>query len=131
MTGESKTEIVLVAIAGAALLWLWSRNRAAGAGSGLEALPFLSHHGQPLPDAAPLFDIPAPVPGETFTYQGGNINLPAPNAFMFDAGAPSACNCAGGGSAASTFGGRSDLVAWLNGQTELLQTAAAGVNNWN
>ena len=132
MTGESKTEIILVALATGVLILLWARNRNGGAGTGTETLPILSHRSTPLPGAAPLFDIPAPVPGLTLDYTASPWSLPAPSSFALDAGTPSACNCSGsGGLSGSTFGAPSDMIAWLTGQPGLVQTANDGLNNWN
>ena len=128
MTPETKSEVIIVGIAGAVLLFIWARNHAAGAGTGLEGLnlPGLNDQ-QPPVGGAPLFNIPAPVPGIDFTYQSSPWTLPAPN--VFDAGQPSACNCASGGQASSTFGAPADLVAWLATQPQVVQ-AAQNANDW-
>ena len=132
MTPETKSEVVIVGIAGAVLLFIWARNRNAGAGTGLEQLPLLSNKGETLPGAAPLFDIPAPVPGLDVSYTGSPWSLSAPGSYALDAGGASACNCQGGTSqSASTFGGRTDLAAWLSSQPGLVQSAQDALSNWN
>lgn len=130
MTGETKSEIIIVAIAGAVLAVLWLRNRQAGAGTGLEALPFLSKPQQTVPGAAPSFNIPAPVPGETVAYTGNLYALPSPSQFSLDAGAPSACNCQTGSQSNATFGSSTDLSAWLSSQPGVLSSLADAVTNW-
>jgi hypothetical protein len=138
MTPETKSEVVIVAIAGAVLLLLWARNRNAGGGTGLEGLPLLSQPGNALPGAAPLFNIPAPVPGLDVSYQGSPWALPspftinAPGTYNLDAGGASACNCQGGTSqSASTFGSPADLSAWLSSQPGLMASLNDIATNWD
>jgi hypothetical protein len=130
MTPETKSEIIVVGIAGAVLLFIWARNRNAGAGTGLENLPSFSNQQTPL-GGAPLFNIPAPVPGLDVSYTGSPWSLAAPNSFAMDGGGASACNCSSGSQSASTFGAPSDLAAWLSSQPDLVQSAADAVTNWN
>lgn len=131
MTPETKSEIIVVGLAGAFLLFIWARNRHAGAGTGAENLPLLSDQQIPLPGAAPLFDIPAPVPGLDVTFNASPYALPSPNSFTLDAGSPSACNCASSGQGGSTFGSNSDLTAWLSSQSNVVSSAQDALMNWN
>jgi hypothetical protein len=128
MTPETKSEIIIVAIAGAALILLWAKNRHAGAGTGLEGFPAL-HDNTPM-DAAPGWDIPAPVPGLEVSYQGSPWALPAPGNYQLDAGSLSSCNCAGSGQTGSTFGSPRDLSAWLNSQPAIVNAAREGLQNF-
>ena len=130
MTPETKSEVIIVGIAGAVLLYIWARNHAAGAGTGLEGvdLPGFNNNQTPL-GGAPLFNIPAPVAGETFDYTGSPWSLPAPNSFGQDAGSAAACNCANGGQASSTFGSQQDLAAWLASQPGFNDVLNQS-NNW-
>jgi hypothetical protein len=126
MTPETKSEIIIVAIAGAVLAWLWARNHAAGSGTGFEGFPSL---GKPPPSPEPtLFDIPAPVPGIDLSYTGSPWALPAPGHYGLDAGSLSSCNCANAGQTGSTFGGAADLVAWLNAQPAILYAGREAAN---
>ena len=138
MTPETKSEIIVVGIAAAVLIMLWGRNRAAGGGTGLEAI-FPQPGQPPLPGAAPLFDIPAPVPGASFNLLGGDTfgytanpyALPSPNQFTLGAGEASACNCQANGQGGSTFGSTADLSAWLASQPGFLSGANNALTNWN
>lgn len=128
MTPETKSEIIVVGIAGAVLAWVWARNRHAGAGTGFEGFPSLGKPRQPA--AFPGFDIPAPVPGLEVNYQGSPWSLPAPGSYGLDGGSLTSCNCAGNGQLGSTFGSSTDLAAWLNSQPAVLDSARSGVSNW-
>ena len=131
VTPETKSEIIVVGIAGVVLVLLWAANRSAGAGTGLETLPILSQDQPQLAGGAPTFNIPAPVPGFTGTYTGAPWSLPGPNDFSFGAGQPSACNCAGNSQAGSTFGSNTDLASWLASQPDVLSNAVNSLTNWN
>ena len=128
MTPETKSEIVVVAIAGAVLAWVWARNRAAGGGTGFEGFPSL---GRPqAPQDAPLFDIPPPVPGLDVSLNLSPWSLPAPGNYGLDAGSLTSCNCANSGQQGSTFGSPADMAAWLNAQPSILDTAREGLGSW-
>jgi hypothetical protein len=131
MTPETKSEIIVVGIAGAVLLFIWARNRNAGADTGLENLPSLSAPQTPLPGAAANFNIPAPVPGFSGSYTDNPYALPSPNIFTLGAGEASSCNCQSSGQGGSTFGGPSDLSAWLAAQPGLLDSLSDATSNWN
>jgi len=134
MKEGTTAEIVVVGAALAVILWLWHANRNAGAGTGTAILPLFAGGGTTpgltttaLPGAAPLFDLPAPVPGSLFSYQASPYNLPGPRSYGDGTGTDGSCNTCGGGQGqrAATFGSQSDLTAWL---------AASGTisapNNW-
>ena len=131
MTPETKSEIIVVGIAGAVLLFIWARNRNAGAGTGLENLPSLSMPQQPLPGDAATFDIPAPTPGFSGTYTGNPYALPSPNIFTLGAGEASSCNCQQSGQGGSTFGSQNDLTAWLSNLPGFLASFNDIGNNWD
>jgi len=131
MSPETKSEVIVVGIAGAVLLFVWARNRAAGGGTGTESLPLLSNTTAPVAGGAPSFNIPAPVPGLDVSYTGSPYSLAAPSAFTLDAGGASACNCSSGTQSSSTFGSPTDLAAWLNSQPSVLQSATDALTNWN
>jgi hypothetical protein len=142
MTRETKSEIIVVGAAMAFLLWLWLHNRAVGGGTGAEGFPSLSEGGSPLPGAAPLFDIPAPVPGYTGTYDLSPVSLPdlgsfniyasqPPAPLTLAAGLPASCNCSQTDQSGSTFGSLADLSAWLNSQPAIINAGVSGLNDWN
>ena len=133
MAPETKSEVIIVGIAGAVLLFVWLSNRqgAGVADSSGSALPLLSNPSSPVTGGATMFDIPAPVPGLDVSYSGSGVTLPAPNQFTLDAGLPSACNCAGSGQGGSTFGSPADLAAWLTAQPGVVSSANDALTNWN
>ena len=76
MTPDTKSEIVIVAIAGVFLWWLWHKNRAGGAGTGLN---LNLSPANPVPASSGTgFQIPSPTAGDIFQYTGNTVPNPAP-----------------------------------------------------
>lgn len=124
MTTDTKAEIAIVGAAGAFMVWLWLRNRAAGGGTGLENITMGNAPDVIINSGAPLFNVPAPVPGAVLNYTGSPWSLPAPSSVGLGAGQPSSCNCSESGAGGSTFGGNSDLAAWLVQQPAIVDAAS-------
>lgn len=141
MQEHTKAELIVALAAGAMLLWLWKQNRDGGAGTGFTGLPQFLQPERRVPGAAPLFDIPAPVAGDIFNYFGtdgaGNPPNPTfggisdlPQRAVMGITDGGGCNCAGSTNANSTFGGNSDLSAWLANQPNLMELGLAGLKGW-
>lgn len=144
MAEGTKAEIIVVGAALAVILWLWHANRNAGGGTGTTVLPLFAGGGtapglttHALPGAAPLFDVPAPVPGSLFSYQASPYNapgwnLPSPLSYGDGTGTEGSCNTCGGGQGqrAATFGSQADLSAWLTAAPDVMTDARSGLSAW-
>jgi hypothetical protein len=138
MADQTKSEIIVVGAAAAFLLYLWSRNaRATSAPAAPINLPALGDNTFPLL-GAPMFNVGAGTPGETLSYQGGDVSLPGrPSlpfnnnalAFTTPVGMPHSCSSCSNANLENTFGSNADLTAWLTSQPSLAQ-AAADANKW-
>ena len=126
MTSDTKSEIVIVAVAGVFLWWLWHKNRAAGAGTGLNVdLPAFA--AQPGVQGA-SFNVPAPLPGDIFQYSGSPTANPPPVNFALNPGSAS-CSC-GTTMTDNTFGSFADLSAWLQSQPVIAAINTDAINSW-
>lgn len=131
MREGTTAEVVVVVAALGVVAWLWHANRANGAGTGTASLPALGGASGPLPRAAPLFDLPAPMAGYEGSYQPTTFALPAPLSFGPGTPGDSGCNCADATQRGATFGGNADLTAWLAGFPGMVQNALDGLARHN
>lgn len=116
MQSETKTEIIVAVGVAAALAYVWWANHQGGAGTGMEGIfPTLGAGANAPPSGSTLGGI-APASGASFTYDGGDITLPAAPLDTPLGGGSCGCQQPGGGGSTTTtiFGSPNDLQAFLD-----------------